>query len=164
MCYYSKIVSNTRDAKEQENLRTVTRDHHRMLAGDDGKIVCVMDKTTMHIENLQVDRTQFGTLQPSIQQVLRRYIGKSVSAPFVEYHSNQGVRGYAADAIMLDGIRIHLFWLANGMECYVGAKKVTLETKLGVDDPSIVHDHKPIDEMPTLGRALGVVGVCSITP
>lgn len=162
MCYYSQHVANTRDAKEQENLRTAIVGFHRVLKGDDGKVVCVMDKATMHIENLQVDEAQFAHLHPSVRFVLQRYIGKSVSAPFVEYHAHSGSRGYAADAILLDGVRIHLFWLVNGLHCYIGAKKVPLETKLGMDDPSIALDHR--EETPTVARTLARIdGLCSIT-
>lgn len=162
MCYYSGTMRKNqfRDAIEGEDMTLRHMSGHQVLAGKDGKAVCIKSGSTLTIEKLEPDACVSRNLPPAVREVLAYYRGKTVTAEFREYQPHGG---YAADAITLFGQRIHIVWLAEGLKCYLGPKRVSLETKLGVDDPSIVHDHKSIDEMPTLARALGVVSVCSIT-
>lgn len=165
MCYYSRSMRRDefRGAKENEDL-TVQPDgtgHTVLRAASDNKIVCVASGSMINIENLQVNRENFRQLNPSLQWALQPLIGKAVRAEFREYHHNGG--HYAADALVIDGMKVHLAWLKSGTKCYIGDARVSLETRLGVDDPSIVHDHKPIDEQPGIARAMGrALGLCSI--
>jgi len=167
MCYYSRTMNSRefRDAKENEDL-TVSHDGHGhsvARATSDKKIVCVMDKTQLNIENFQVDN-----IPPNIFEAVRHLIGKEVSAQFVEYHfPDTGVihRQHASDAIIVAGTKVHLAWFKQGTKCYIGEKRVPpvkLETRLGVDDPSIHLDHK--EPSTILDRVLSkVTGLCSIT-
>jgi hypothetical protein len=174
MCYYSTTMSNTRDAKEQENLVVGVHSNHGVLKGEsDGRTVCVMDRTTLHIEKLELTRAfiRHGNHRAtSLSEVLKGMIGKSVSGTFLEYQSavsNGGVRrlGYSADAVMINGVPVHLLWLKPGTKCYIGAKReVPMSQRVGLGHPPVINDPLPSDEAPTLSRMLAKVdGLCSIT-
>jgi len=166
MCYYSRTMDRRefRDAKENEDLTIQSDGHgHTVLkAASDGKIVCVMDKSTVNIENFQVNRRD---LNISLLEACKPLIGKTVQLPFIEYHQYHAVNGqqaFASDSVQVGRFKVHLAWLVPGTKCYLGPKRIPLETKLGVNDPSIVHDHKPLDTI--VDRVLAVRQyVCSIT-
>lgn len=165
MCYYSTTLkaSQFRAAKESEDL-TLHADGfgHHCPVGSDGKIVCMLPGTEMHIENFQLNMEFFQNLPHPLRQRLQLYVGKPVSAQFWEYHSGHG---YAADCIKLCGERVHMLYLKAGTKFYIGAKRPSLETKLGVGDPPTIREPLPSDETPTLQRMLQkVVGLCSVTP
>ncbi len=177
MCYYSTTMSNTRNAEHQENLVVGTAvDHAVLKAEKDNRVVCVMDDTMIHLEKLQLSElgaactVRYKNSAVLVRTVLKDVIGKPVSGMFREYHAVANPdshhiqrHGYASDCIVINGVPVHLVWLKQGTKCYVGDKKLALETRLGVDDPSIVHDHKPIDEQPGLTRVTDrALGLCSI--
>ena len=172
MCYYSTTMHGTRAAKKQEDLVVSTHLNHGVIKGEsDGKVVCVMDNTTIHLEKLKLSHAGNSATTPSgrhISDVLRDVIlaGKPVSGIFTEYHAAALYprrRGYSADAIIIDGVPVHLLWLKEGSKCYVGDKKVPMENRMGLGHPPVIHDPLPSDEAPTLGRMLArVAGLCSI--
>jgi hypothetical protein len=158
-----------RDVRENEDL-TLRHDNsgHAMATGQDGKAVCVKSGSTIHIEKFEMDHVRFAWrhAHPMVREIFKPLVGQPVSAKFVEYHGGpDGVgNGYAADAIEVHGHRFHLGWMKAGTKCYVGAKRVTLETKLGVGDPPVIHDPLPSDETPTVARAMArAIGLCSVT-
>ncbi len=151
MCYYSRTMGRHefRDAKDNEDL-IFSRDrtgHAFVRSTTDNKAVCIKNKTTMHIENFQLDKS--ACLGVAMMNLAKRYIGKSISVPFVEYTPYQG---YAADAVQLEGMNFHLSWLKQGTKCYVGKKRVNLEAVLGFDGSEHL-DHRSIDEVPTMAHA-----------
>jgi hypothetical protein len=172
MCYYSINLPNTRDAKKGEDLTIGQRHGHHVLEGADHKVVCVRDDTTLHIEQLELSvggRIEFDNSLTLLRQIGPR-LGKPVSGRFVEYRIAQNARAirtghFSSDAIMIDGLAVHLWWLAEGTKCYIGPKKVDLTTALGVTDPSIALDHGPQrDDAPTHHTMLAKIdGLCSIT-
>ncbi len=180
MCYYSTTI-NTRNAEHQENLVVGTHANHAALRADhavlraekDNRVVCVMDDTMIHLEKLELSELGAANVVRHeghvvrLKIALKDVIGKPVSGMFREYHAamhcQNSRQGYASDCIVINGVPVHLVWLKAGTKCYVGDKKLALETRLGVDDPSIVHDHKPIDEQPGLTRVTDrALGLCSI--
>jgi len=165
MCYYSTTLhsSKFRAAKEGEDLTLHAdgRGHHYPVGGD-GKIVCMLPGTEIHIENFQLNPEFVGSLPHMLRYRLEMYVGKPLSAQFWEYHTGHG---HAADCIKLGGERVHMLYLKAGTKFYIGAKRPSLETKLGVGDPPTIREPLPSDETPTLQRMLQkVVGLCSVTP
>jgi hypothetical protein len=167
MCYYSTTLRphQFREAKPGEDL-TLTQENsngHHYPVGADNKIVCVAHGARVHFDKLELNpATACAVLRqwPSV----KHYIGKpltTVYSPSAHPH----YPSYAADHVMVGGHPLHLIYLKAGTKMHL---PLSLETKLGVDDPSIVHDHMAltdrVDEQPTLARALGrALGVCSIT-
>lgn len=163
MCYYSTTLhsSKYRAAKEGED-HTIKADHgghHHYATGDsDGKITCMRHGTEVHIAHFDFHPRMIANLDAFLQKTLRALRGKEVHGTFVEW---QGM-GHSADGIVVNGARIHFMWIAEGTKFYTGAKRISLETRLGVDDPSIVLDHR--EETPTVELAMArALGVCSIT-
>ena len=162
MCYYSKTLRRDqfRAAKEGEDL-TLTADgvgHHFATSEADGKIVCILPGTQLHIENFQLNQQWKRNLPHSTWRLLQELEGKPVSARFFE--DTRG--GYSADSVTLCGERIHLLYLAAGTKFYIGAKRVPMSERMGVDDPSIMLDHK--EPNTSVERVMAKVdGLCSIT-
>src|SRR5688572_2786282 len=109
MCYYSRTMQRDefRDVKVGEDL-TLRHDHtgHAILAGEDGKIVCVRDDMMIHIETFKVDPSRFAWKHTAtrVRRIFEPLVGKPVSGTFVEYHAGPNMRiGYASDAIEVNG-------------------------------------------------------------
>lgn len=162
MCYYSTIHPDTREAKEGEDMHVGrARDHGVLKGSSDQAIVCVQSGSTLTIENLQfADDTLRNPGLVARIEAMGLKPGQNLTARFIQYHGPQH-DAYACDAIEVRGMKLHISWLRVGTKCYFG-KKVSLETKLGMDDPSIVLDYR--EETPTVARTLARVdGLCSIT-
>jgi hypothetical protein len=157
MCYYSLSMrrSEYRSAKEGEDVVVSHLDGHGIVRGaSDGMAVCVRSGTEMHMAAFKLtSRAEYGYL--TSHPWLREFIGKPISGRFAE-----GNGAEASDSIRIEGVHIPLLYFVQGTTLYLGPKRPTLETKLGVDDPSIVHDHKTDAPAPvrTTVRSLTTVG------
>lgn len=165
MCIYSLALGrgSFRDAQEGEDLTLSHFDAHAVARGDsDNKIVCIKPGSEVHIAEFRLHPSVERDIMRHFPQ-LKKYLGQPVSAQFRE----RGGHGQSADVLMINGNAVPLVYFAVGVKFYLGEKRpvpvpVKLETKLGMDDPSIHLDHK--EETPTVARALArVVGLCSIT-
>ena len=161
MCYYSLYVRNEdfRPAKEGEDLTVSRHDGHHVARGSDGMIVCMKGGSTAHIAKLEL-RRDFMRDYERYTPKLMRLIGKPVTGKFREPGD-----GWSADCFVFNDMALPLVYIAAGVTFYLGAKRPTLETRLGVDDPSIALDHNSANiETPTLGQTVKrVIGICSIT-
>lgn len=179
MCYYSTTLprGTFRDVKVGEDL-TVQHVHgHGMLrAESDAKIVCVRDASEVHIERVEMSEPYYTPVivlgrAPELAQLT----GKPLSSRFYDVGKRLGPAYWggayvdraerpASDCIDVDGVMLPLLALAPGTKLYTGPKRPSLESKLGVDDPSIALDHNT-DKTPTVARAWArVVGLCSVVP
>ena len=161
MCYYSKTLhpSRYRDAKAGEDLIVGSDEqgHHYAVGKSDGKIVCLLPGTEVHVARFEYNKAMLPSVGVEMRKILRNLQGKEVHARFVELN-----RGYSADGMMVDGARVHFIYMAVGTEFYIGAERVPMETRLGVDDPSIMLDHKEPSSI--FDRVMAKVnGLCSIT-
>lgn len=171
MCYYSLTMprGTYRSAKLGEDLTISHMDGHGVArANSDGMVTCVAGGTEAHI-------AKFEFASPSIERAFRqthpwlmKMIGQPISARFKEGNAS------AADVVLIphptirhDVAIVHMQYLARGTQFYLGRKReeITLEARLGVDEPAVIRDPLPSDEAPTLARTLGrALGVCSIVP
>jgi hypothetical protein len=165
MCYYSRALhpNQFRDAKLGEDLTIVDdgRGHIMGYSEHDHKIVCMRNAEQVHIEKLVLNPHHERAFLRHFPQ-LRKYVkeGLPVSGQFLEGRNKQ----LSADQVMIDGHYFSFAYLGEGTVFYLGPKKIPIETKLGVDDPSIVLDHKTVDETPTTRRTWAqALGLCSIT-
>lgn len=142
MCYYSTALraSQVRAAREGEDL-VMTSDgagHHLPVASD-GKVVCMLHGSEMHIEKLMhADHVPNG-----VRYALCSLIGKPVSARLTtRVHGS-----YAVDRIRIEDKgqvhEVHFLYLAAGTKFYIGPKRPDMAEKLGVNDRSIMLDHDP---------------------
>src|SRR5262245_50903701 len=164
MCYYSKQVpsSYTRSAAKEGEDVVLAADNqgHHYPQGSDGKIVCVLGGTKIHLDKLEINPEYLSRVEyefPGITQ----YIGKPLSSTFIE----RSPRGYSADRIRVGNyFEVHLVFLKAGSKMRIGdPKPVDLVTKLGMDDPSIMLDHQNNEPTPGVSRAVGrALGLCSI--
>ena len=86
MCYYSKTLrpDQFRAAKEGEDL-TLTADgvgHHFATSEADGKIVCILPGTQLHIENFQLNQQWKRNLPHSTWRLL-----EELDIPYLNFHS-----------------------------------------------------------------------------
>ena len=162
MCYYSVSLRRDqfRDAKEGEDLSIVEyRGHSMAHSKHDHKIVCIRHGAEFHTDKLVIAKQHERAFRAHFPK-LEKYIGQPVSGRFTE-----GRGEYTHDSMIIDGQAMSLGYLGEGMSFYLGPKAIDLETKLGVDDPSIALDHREtvVDETPTFGRTLTrALGLCSI--
>jgi hypothetical protein len=143
MCYYSTTLrqSQFRDVREGEDLVLRDDNHgHHYPTGSDGKIVCMVPGSEVHIAELHLDREAPYRLRTD----LRHLIGQPVSARFLERYRG----GFAADRIVIEGHGVHLIYFALGTKFYTGPKRLDVAEKLGVNDRSITLDHMPPEPKP----------------
>lgn len=170
MCYYSLSMPRSafRRADLGEDLRLTEYMNHTVFrARRDSMVVCVPRGVEVHVARLE--------LKKSVETQARRY--GLPGGPYGQYLFWDGIvanlgkpaRGTftgsngAGDWILVDGVRLHLSWLREGLRMYIGPEKVRLETRLGMDDPSIVHDHRTdLDKAPMLQRIFDRLA-CSVT-
>lgn len=173
MCYYSTTLprGSFRDVKVGENLTIVTGGRHHYPVAGDGKIVCIRNRTEVHLQDFQFNPTSNPSYGDGVfhdvisygyhrREELRKLVGKPLTGLFVEHHLHQ----MAADWIKVGSLHLHLSWIKEGTKLYTGPAKVAgMEARLGVDDPSIIHDHRPLDKAPTIQRVLDrVINYCSV--
>lgn len=174
MCYYSSTLpkGSFRDVKVGEDLTIQAGSgHHYPVAASDRKIVCMRNRTEVHIADFQFNPHSdpsygHGVFHDVIsygyhrRDELRKLVGKPLTGLFVEHHLHNA----AADWIKVGSLHLHLSWIKAGTKLYTGPARVAgLETRLGVDDPSIIHDHRPL-QAPTLQRVIDrVINYCSVT-
>jgi hypothetical protein len=148
MCYYSLSLrrGQFRSAKQGEDLVVSHFDGHGIVrAHSDDMIACVAGRTMVQIPVFK--------LMPSVEQsLLSSYpwlavaLGKSITGRFSEGNgcdaSDHIVIGFASGD---RPVQLHLSYFPPGTILYTGPKRpepIDIADTLGVNDPSIVHDHK----------------------
>lgn len=167
MCYYSLSMNPDmfRKVVVGEDLRVVDYQSHAVFRARDRMIVCIPRGVEVHIASLQLRSDVMkvamthglpmgfrGRAIPP--EVISDMIGKPVHGTF---------RSGDGDFIIFNDMRLHISYLKPFVDLYVGPeRKVRLETRLGMDDPSIVHDHNvDFDRTPMLQRVFD--RLCSVT-
>jgi len=149
-----------RSAKEGEDLTLATYDGHAVARGNsDGMVVCIRGGSEAHIAKLEL-RGEYAKDYAKYYPELTKLTGQPVDCRFVEAGN-----GYSSDCFVINGVKLPMVYVAPGTTFYLGEKRgVSIETRLGVDDPSIALDHREtVDEMPTHERATARArGLCSI--
>jgi hypothetical protein len=148
MCYYSLSLrrGQFRSAKQGEDLVVSHFEGHGIVrAQSDGMIACVAGGTIM------VQIPEFRLTKAAEQNFclsypwMREAIGKPVTGRFTEGNGSD-----ASDHIMIGfasgnrPVQLHLSYFPLGTILYTGPKRpepVDIADTLGVNDPSIVHDH-----------------------
>lgn len=166
MCYYSLSMrpGTFRAAKQGDDLVVSSHDGHGIARSQrDGMVVCIPGGTELHMARFDMTLQARQAYLP-VHPWLNAMIGKPLTAQFRE-----GGRE-ASDVVVVCepnrpgvSVLLHLSYLKHATTFYIGPKRPTLEDKLGVGDPPVIHDPLPIDEAPTLMRTMGrMLGVCSI--
>lgn len=168
MCLFSKSLrpGQFRNAKVNEDLviDTDAYGHTFSRSPADGLITCIRDGGEVQIAKLMVAPQHERSFRQAFPSLVK-LIGQPVTARFREgVHHNRTGR-MSSDMLWIEGHNLALVYLAKGTAFYLGPKRMTLEAKLGVDDPSIALDHREtvVDETPTATRAFArALGLCSI--
>ena len=108
MCIYSSFVHeiDRRNARVGENLTLGDYQRHAVLRGDDGKIACIRQGTTMLIESLEFDQRVLGAQLRHFKDM----IGKPATVTLMRSYGR-----YSADRFELpNGVVATLEWLAKG--------------------------------------------------
>jgi len=148
MCYYSLSLrrGQFRSAKQGEDLVVSHFDGHGIVrAESDSMIACVAGGTMVQIPEFRLTKAAEQNFCLSFPG-MREAIGKPVTGRFTEGNgcdaSDHIVIGFASGDRL---VQLHLSYFPPGTILYTGPKRpepVDIADTLGVNDPSIVHDHK----------------------
>lgn len=140
MCYYSKSMraGTFREATPADDIimRSDSNGHSFGVDKNTGMILCLRQETEAHIVSLRVRAEH-------VQAFTREYptLAVLIGQPVSGYFREMGGSEHSNDSFRMFGRLVPFGFFADGMEFYIGAKRPTLESKLGTDDPSIALDH-----------------------